>query len=57
MEGIPPPPPPSVFDQPNIGGYQSFDRDQLAYSNRAVDRQRYACDLVRVYRSLAVCRG
>ena len=46
----------SLFDHPAVGGHQSLDRDQLAYCNLAVDRQRHAYDLVREYHSLAVSR-
>ena len=37
-----PPPFPTVFDLPNIGGHESLNRDHLAYMDLATARQQHA---------------
>ena len=45
-----------VFDLPNIGGYQSLNRDQLAYIDLAIARQQRAYRAVRQLHAIYVSR-
>ena len=46
----------TIFDLPNIGGYQSLNRDQLAYIDLAIARQQRAYRAVRELYAIYVSR-
>ena len=46
----------SVFSCPNISGYQSLDRDHLAYCNLSAERQQRAYCLVHEHHAVTAAR-